>query len=187
MTRLDQLLINYRRHVALPLRPNLPLGQRVWFLVYPPEEERRLLLRIEDFHQATLEAQLGWQVINLKGSLALWLDSLEAEEREALLKDQPLLEDYASTGLRDFLAKMVQAVADKVGPEQAPRTVFALTGLMEIYDLVGVSDLLDALTKQFTGNLALFFPGEKEGNSYRFLNARTAWDYLAVPILSEAS
>jgi hypothetical protein len=32
----------------------------------------------------------------------------------------------------------------------------------------------------------IFFPGEREGNTYRFLGARDGWDYLAVPILAES-
>ena len=45
--------------------------------------------------------------------------------------------------------------------------------------------LIDGLEKTFPGYLLVFFPGEKEGNTYRFLDARTGWNYLAVPILSE--
>jgi len=63
--------------------------------------------------------------------------------------------------------------------------VFALTGLMDLYDFVHVSELIEAMLQDFRGHLLVFFPGEKEGNSYRFLDARTGWNYLAVPILSE--
>ena len=31
--------------------------------------------------------------------------------------------------------------------------------------------------------LLVFFPGEREANTYRFLGARDGWNYLAVPIL----
>ena len=49
----------------------------------------------------------------------------------------------------------------------------------------GKLQLVAALEASFTGYLLVFFPGEKEGNTYRFLDARTGWNYLAVPILSE--
>jgi len=32
--------------------------------------------------------------------------------------------------------------------------------------------------------MIVFFPSEKEGNTYRFLDARAGWNYLAAPILS---
>ena len=73
-------------------------------------------------------------------------------------------------------------VARATAPE---RTVFALTGLMDLYDYLHVSALIESVEKTFTGYLLVFFPGEREGNTYRFLDARTGWDYLAVPILSE--
>jgi hypothetical protein len=68
---------------------------------------------------------------------------------------------------------------------QKATTVFALSGLMELFDFIHVSTVIEALDNGFPGVLALFFPGEREGNTYRFLGARTGWNYLAVPILSE--
>ena len=57
---------------------------------------------------------------------------------------------------------------------------------MELYDFVHVSTVVEALeAHRFPGVLLLFFPGEREGSTYRFLGARTGWDYLAIPILAE--
>lgn len=56
---------------------------------------------------------------------------------------------------------------------------------MELYDFVQVSAILEALDSHLPGILLLFFPGEREGNTYRFLGARTGWNYLATPILAE--
>ena len=81
--------------------------------------------------------------------------------------------------LTEFFKKRLPA------PQEPERTVFALTGLMDLYDFLHVSELIEALEKTFPGYLLVFFPGEKEGNTYRFLDARTGWNYLAVPILSE--
>lgn len=185
MARLDTLLANYKRHLAVPLRPGLPLSQRVWFCVYPPEEERRLQTFIENFQMVTTEASLGWKQINLGGSFANWLDTFEPEERDEIKNDQELVESYAKKGFCRYLAQEVSKQAAEVPADQAPRTVFALTGLMDLYDFIDVSSVIDTLSKDFQGLLAVFFPGERDGTSYRFLNARTAWDYLAVPITCE--
>jgi len=56
---------------------------------------------------------------------------------------------------------------------------------MDLYDFLYVSELVAALEASLAGYLLVSFPGEKEGNTYRFLDARTGWNYLAVPILSE--
>ena len=187
MARLDQLLASYRRYAALPRRPHLPLSQRVWFLVYPPEDERRLTHRLAEFELASREAGLAWRRLDLTGAFADWLDTFEDEdEKAACLADPDIVEDYARPGFRDFLGERLQAGLAEVPASEAERTVFALTGLMELYDFIHVSDVLDALDNSYPGVLLVFFPGEREGNTYRFLGARTGWNYLAIPILAES-
>lgn len=187
MARLDTLLVNYKRHLAVPFRNGLPLSQRVWFCVYPPEDERRLIDTIDAFQIATTEASLGWKRIDLTGAFANWIDTFDEEEREEIKHDQELIENYAKKGFCRFLAELVGSQAAEVPADKASRTVFALTGLMELYDFIDVSSVIEALSKDFPGVLAVFFPGEREGTSFRFLNARAAWDYLAVPITCEES
>jgi hypothetical protein len=183
MNRIDQLLENYRSHIQMPLRSGLPASKRVWFAVYPASEERRLMNRIDEFEMLTKEAGHPWIRIDLKGRFAGWLASVDEEERADWFKNPNDIELYAKTEWRDFLTEFFQEkVAGAATPE---RTVFALTGLMDLYDFLHVSELIEGLGKAFAGYLLVFFPGEKEGNTYRFLDARAGWDYLAVPILSE--
>jgi len=186
MSRIDQLLASYKRHVALPLRLNLPISQRVWFLVYPPEEERRLANRLGAFELITREAELYWCRADLSGAFADWIDTYEVEERDRILADSELVESYASPGFTDFVVQRLTKAALAVPTNRADRTVFAATGLMELYDFIHVSTVVDALGRHFPGILLVFFPGAREGNTYRFLDARTGWDYLAVPILAES-
>lgn len=187
MARIDQLLENYRRHVALPLRPNRPLSQRVWFAVYPPEEERRMANRVTEFEIATQEAGLHWQRIDLAGAFADWMDTFDGDERPACLASPKIVEEYAEPGFRDFLAQRIQTRIDAAPADTVAKTVFALTGLMELYDFVHVSSVMEALDDKCSGVFLVFFPGEREENTYRFLGARTGWDYLAVPILADAA
>jgi hypothetical protein len=183
MNRIDQLLANYRSHIQMPLRPGLPSSQRVWFAVYPPEEERRLANRVLEFEMATNEALHPWTRVDLRGSFARWLGSVEEGERDAWFQHPGDIDLYAKTEWKAMLTAFFRReVSRAAAPE---RTVFALTGLMELYDFVHVSDLIDALEPLLPGFLLVFFPGVKEGNTYRFLDARTGWNYLAVPILSE--
>jgi hypothetical protein len=183
MNRIDQLVENYRSHIQMPLREGLPASQRVWFAVYPAVEERSLINRIYEFEMVTKEAGHPWVRIDLKGSLAQWIASVDDEERAVWFKNPDDIELYAKTEWKDVLTDFFRKeVARATAPE---RTVFALTGLMDLYDFLHVSELIDGLEQTFPGFLLVFFPGEKEGNTYRFLNARTGWNYLAAPILSE--
>ena len=183
MNRIDQLLVNYSNHIHMHHKPGLPASQRVWFAVYPASEERRLLNRVEEFEIATKEAGYHWLQIDLKGSLARWLQSVEEDEREEWFKNQEDIELYAKNEWKEVLVDFFKDQASHATNPQ--NTVFALTGLMDLYDYLHVSELIDSLTDIFHGFLLVFFPGEKEGNTYRFLDARVGWDYLAIPILSE--
>jgi hypothetical protein len=160
----------------------LPASQRIWFAVYPAEDERRLVNSIDGFEMVTKEAGHPWVRIDLKGCLARWLASVDEEEREDWFKNPGDIELYAKSEWKDVLTEFFQ---EKVAiTPAADRTVFALTGLMDLYDFLHVSELMGSLEKTLPGFLLVFFPGEKEGNTYRFLDARIGWDYLAAPILS---
>lgn len=135
---------------------------------------------------ATKEAGHRWKSIDLTGTFAQWIDSFPDEgERLAILADPEILEEYARSGFRDHIRDKVSAVLDTIPNEERFNTVLTLTGLMELYDLLHVSEVIDALDHDFSGILLAFFPGERENNTYRFLGARTGWDYLAIAITSD--
>jgi hypothetical protein len=54
--------------------------------------------------------------------------------------------------------------------------------LFGLGETVKVSALLNAVNDAVAGRFLVFFPGEHEGNSYRLLDARDGWNYLATPI-----
>ncbi len=185
MARIDQLLESYRRRVSLPLQANLPLSQRVWFVVYPPEEERRLVNKVAEFEIATRDRGLDWQRLDFSGAFADWMDTFGPDEREECLADVEIIESYAKPGFVDFLTAQLRGQLEAVAGNAADHTVIAVSGLMDLYDFVHVSDILESLDNHLQGIVVLFFPGEREGNTYRFLDARTGWNYLALPILPE--
>lgn len=183
MNRIDQLLQNYRRHVSLPARPHLAAAQRVWFAVYPPDDERRLQHSIEEFAIATRDAGLQWHLVDLHGEFAAWMQSVDADERAVWFNNPGDIELYARSEWRDRLVQRIKS--EVAGLAKPADTVVAVAGLTELFDYMHVSELLEALPDAIPGFLLLFFPGEREHNTYRFLCARDGWDYLAVPIVSD--
>lgn len=185
MARIDDLLASYRRRVSLPPQKGLPLSQRMWFVVYAPEDERRMANRITDFEITTRDRGWDWQRLDFTGAFADWMDTFDPEERESCLAEPDIVENYADPGFVDFLTERLRQTLQSVPADEAERTIFAVSGLMDLYDFVHVSEVLEPLDSQLQGIVVLFFPGEREGNTYRFLGARTGWNYLAVPILPE--
>ena len=179
MSYIDELLAAYRKFVALPWQQNLAPAQRVWMAVYPPEHERRLRLHVPEFEVATKEAHHSWTLIDITDSFERWM--ADHEYREAYFESPDLLVPALSV----FFEHLVEEVRDEACRRHDQDGVVGILGagtLFGLGDSVKVSALLDALNEAVAGRLLVFFPGEHEGNSYRLLDARDGWNYLATPI-----
>lgn len=179
MSYVDDLLDAYRRFVALPWQKNLAPPQRVWMAVYPPEHERRLRLHLPSFEAATVEHGHPWAQIDITTSFEQWM--ADHEYRDAYFEDPELLE----TATPAFFEHLVDNVRSALLKHPNPDGVVGLLGagtLFGLGDAVKVSALLNDVNDAVGGRLLVFFPGEHEGNSYRLLDARDGWNYLAIPI-----
>jgi hypothetical protein len=114
------------------------------------------------------------------------MDTFDPDERRDTLADPEIVETYADPGFVEYLGERIRGAMESVPEADAAATVFAISALMDLYDFVHVSEVLTALDSHLQGIVLLFFPGEREGNTYRFLGARTGWNYLATPILTES-
>lgn len=184
MSKIDSLIESYKRHISLPFRKERDLTQRTWIAVYPPEEELRLRSKVDEFEIATKANEYHWKSIDFTDSLADWLDSMPEQKRKECLADDENTADIAKPLFMRFLAEKIKTSIEETPVEKVDKTVFAILGTMGIYDFAFISEVFECLSKNLPGNLLLFFPGEKEGNIYKFLNARKGWNYMAVPILA---
>jgi len=180
----DELLAAYRRFVALPWQQNLAPPQRVWMAVYPPEYERRVRLHLPAFKAATNEHQHPWTLIDITTSFESWMGA--HDYRDAYFEDPDLLQ----TALPGFFDHLVDSVRSQLAEHTAPDGVVALLGAGTLFGLgdgVKVSALINAVNDAIAGRLLVFFPGQHEGSSYRLLDARDGWNYLAIPITPDRS
>lgn len=178
MSDLDALVRAYERFVALPWAPNLAAPQRVWMLVYPPMDERRIRARVLAFDVATMKAHKAWHLIDVTDGFADWLN--DHPYRETYFKKPELL---SVSALRDFEKALVEQVVDAAGPAlRDPHAVIALLGVGGLFPFTQVSKIIAAVAPTVTGRLVVFFPGERDGSNYRLLEARDGWNYLATPI-----
>lgn len=184
MSYVDDLVSAYRKFVSLPWQQNLAPPQRVWMAVYPPEHERRLRLHVTAFKTATTEHNHAWALIDVTDTFEEWLAG--HDYRDDYFEDPELLE----TALPAYFRHLVETVRNGLAENSDPNGVVALLGagtLFGLGDSVKVSALLNEVNEAVAGRLLVFFPGEHEGNSYRLLDARDGWNYLAIPIAPNGS
>ncbi len=177
MNQVEALLRNYERFVRVPWEPGLAGPQKVWFAIYDPDQERRLRLRVEEFKHATTQAGHGWHLVDVTDGFGRWMAG--QEYRDAYFEEP----EYLADKMPEFAA----FVADQVGealaaPEADDNAVVALLGVGALFGLTRVSALMEAVAPKIRGRLLVFFPGSYDGSSYRLLDARDGWNYLAVPI-----
>lgn len=175
--RIDQLLAEYRNQLRLPWSRTLAGPQRVWMVVYDPELERRLRLRLEEFAIETREAGHAWELIDLTTSFADWLAA--NEYREAYFAEPELLGNSLGA-YGDELVHRVQTVLAE--PRSGEDAVVGILGAASLFPMARMSELLDRVSPAIRGRLLVFFPGHLDGSNYRLLDARDGWNYLAVPI-----
>lgn len=175
--RIDQLVAEYRNQLRLPWSHTLAGPQRIWMVVYDPELERRLRLKLEEFAIETREAGHAWELIDLTASFADWLAA--NEYRDAYFAEPELLANSLG-GYAEALAERVEAaLADEKLGDTA---VIAILGAGSLFPMARMSELLDRVSPAIRGRLLVFFPGHVDGSNYRLLDARDGWNYLAVPI-----
>jgi hypothetical protein len=179
MNAIDRLLSNYSRQVSLPWSSNVAGKQRVWFAVYPPAEERRIRARLPQFEELTLGAGHGWSTVDLTGLFPEYLAN--HKYRESIFKDPKHLK--AGSKLEDRAVELVSE-ACSLSDE---KSVVTITGLATLFDYMRVSSLIERVEDSVTGRLLVLFPGEYQGNIYRFMDARDGFNYMAAPITTTES
>lgn len=179
MSRIEGLLKAYAEFVAQPWPTALSGAERVWFAVYEPAQERRLLFRIAEFETATVKAEHGWRHLEISELFAQWM--AQHRYREAYFEDPEAIE----LALQDFGASVVARLKEALlAPDVDEYTVVALSGVGSLFGLVRASEVIQQVTSAIRGRLLVFFPGRYEESRYRLLDARDGWNYLAVPIMA---
>ncbi len=184
MSYVDDLVASYRRFVALPWPRSVAPPQRVWMAVYPAKYERRIRLNLQEFENATLQAGHSWGLIDITTSFERWMAG--HEYADDYFEEPELLE----TALPQLFQSLAAEVREQFDARPDPNGVIGLVGagaLFGLGDSVKVSALMNAVNGSIAGRLLVFFPGNRDHNSYRLLDARDGWDYLATPITTEGA
>lgn len=178
MSSLQRLLDNYERQIVLPMVERLPAAQRVWFVVYAPEQERRIRFLLPEFKLRSEKHGKEWRDIDLTDLAPSWVS--KHEYRDEYLRDPSLLDEQT---VQDALSALV---ADQITSlHLTPTSLCVLFGLGGIFGFARVSSLVSSIQDLVPGRLVCFFPGSRDQNSYHFMNARDGWNYHALAISDE--
>ena len=176
MSYVDDLLDEYRRFVvaALAAEPRAPHSVCGWPSTRPSTNDA--FGCTPRFRGGDDRGRHGWSLIESRQSFERWMAS--HEYRDDVLRDRPSSSSYAPSVLRPPRCRGPSALAAHPDPDGVVALLGAGT-LFGLGDAVKVSALLNAVNDAIAGRLLVFFPGEHEGNSYRLLDARDGWNYLA--------
>lgn len=180
MDRASDLIQAYRDRVERPWRRDISGPEKVWIAVYPPEIERRIRARVEEFGLETTGAGKRWAHLDLTSAFATWMGG--HPRRDAYFA-RPALIGPAYAAFASYVEDLVRDAL--TAPEVDQDTVVAISGAGTIYPMLHVSALVSRVVGDIRGRLLILFPGSLERGNYRLLDARDGWNYLAVPITIE--
>jgi len=176
MDKITTLAKRFEQHISLPWQRHLTGAEKTIFIVYPKEDERRLRAKRRLFAQAAERAGHPLVEKSLDQSYASWMRGQEyADEYYATPQDlrQKLEKEFPIAIADDLRQSLIQA---------GPQAVLAVYGVGTLFGFTQVTSILRHLGGDIPGRLAIFFPGSHDQNTYRLLDARDGWGYLAVPI-----
>ena len=184
-SKVAKLASAYRQHLTVPWQAGLAAIQRVIFAVYDKADELRLRANVEEFALATQQAGKQWLLLDVTNAFPEWMVS--QEYRDAYFESPEDLAGYQTGELTEFITDLNAKLKTRINAEAGPDTVVALLGVGTLFGLARVSSVVEGIKEAVQGRLLVFFPGEHhpENHSYRLLDARDGWNYLAVPLLAQ--
>jgi hypothetical protein len=185
MSKLDKLIHSYHEHISLPWQAGLAAIQRVIFAVYDKTDELRLRAHVGEFELETKQSGHEWLLIDVTNAFPDWMNA--QEYREAYFENPEDLAGYQNGEIAEFISSLITGLKQHISTSAGPNTVVAIVGVGGLFGLARVSSLVEGLKDAIQGRLLVFFPGEyhPENHSYRLLDARDGWNYLAVPLIAK--
>ena len=179
MSKIDTLIKNYSRTIAVPWR-EIAAAQRVIFAVYPEADELKMRARLGEFELATRSIENGkhgWVHFDITNTFAEWMQSLKYAKT---YYQKPKLIGSMIPKYGEYIEAKFDEMVQKANLTN--EDVVALSGVGSVFGFIKVSELIDKLAPKVLGRLLVLFPGSYENNNYRLLDGYDGWNYHALPI-----
>ena len=181
MGKIDDLANNYERHLSVPWQQSVTGAQKIMLCIYDKEDERNLRAKIGDFEIRTENTQHNWVHLDCTDIFSHWL--AQDDYCDAYFEAP---DDIGMKVEGEFKEHVIDLVRDIVS-QADDQTVVALSGVASLYGFIHLSELIRAVEADINGRLVIFFPGSKDENNYRLLDARDGWNYLANSITAHSN
>lgn len=139
MSRVSELLEAYRKHIALPWRPDESPMQRVVLGVYQPSDERRLRVMVSEFETATKLCGHGWKLLDVESAFGDWLGG--EEYAEEYFDNPQTLPSYTRRKFLSYLEERIKNDAGNIADD--PNAVVAIMGTGALFGLQTVKELIE--------------------------------------------
>lgn len=181
-SKVDKLVGTFKQHLDVPWQESIAGIQRIIFAVYDKTDELRLRANVGEFQLATQQAQKKWLLIDLTNSFPDWMS--KQEYKDAYFESPEDLAGYQAGELTQFVNDLTEKLKSQIIEATDSNTVVALMGVGSLFGLARVSTIVEGIKDVVKGRLLVFFPGEHhpENHTYRLLDARDGWNYLAIPL-----
>ncbi|MFK4850183.1 BREX protein BrxB domain-containing protein [Microbacterium sp. ZW T6_19] len=175
MSRISELVDAYAAELALPWRDGLSGGERVWMLVYPPEQERAMRANLARLEFVTGQSGRGWRSIDITDEFGRWL--ARHRHAEAFFEEPS---DLTLSILDQFEAELVSGIRGHLAAASG-NDVVSLVGIGSIFPFLRASSVIKAIDDAVQGRLLVLFPGlhDADTHSFRLLDARDGFNYRA--------
>lgn len=173
MGKVEDLAERFGRHLSVPLSATGVAAERVLIVVYDKELERPLRERFAEFEARAISAGRTWKRFDCTRLFAEWMAALDY--REAYFSEP----EHLATKIEGEFKKIVVSKLTEALQDTDARSVLAITGTASLYGFARLSEVIRDIEANVRGCLAVFFPGVKDQNNYRLLDARDGWNYLA--------
>lgn len=173
MGRIEELSEVFARSISAPWMRTSSGSERVLMVVYDKELERPLRSRINLFSEAIVGANHSAVHLDLTTWFSVWM--AEQKYAEGYFESPEDLQTLIEAEFKNYISKKIIQKLNESGDD----TVVCVNGLDSLYGFLKTSELIRSVEPFIKGRLVIFFPGTKDGNNYRMLDAHDGWNYMA--------
>lgn len=173
MGRIEELCDIYTRSISAPWMRTSSGSERVLMVVYDKELERSLRNRINLFQDATVGANHTAKQVDVTTWFSEWMAG--QKYAEGYFESPEDIRTLIEAEFKGYVAQRLRKELESVDSD----AVVGVLGIGSLYGFLKTSELIRAVEPSIKGRMVIYFPGTKDGNNYRMLDAHDGWNYMA--------